>query len=78
LTVIGTVIFVFSSIQAITYYCKKRIHKIDSSKRTEAESSSEDQPPEKKVELENENMEEYLERMAGILAKMIADQMEAD
>ena len=34
--------------------------------------------PVKQVELENENMEEYLERMAGVIARMIAEQIEAD
>ena len=45
------------------------------SKRTEEETIAEEQPPEKKVELENENMEDYLERMARLISRMVADQM---
>lgn len=41
-------------------------------------SSDEHQPPEKKVELENENMEEYLERMSNVIARMIAEEIGID
>ena len=41
-------------------------------------SSDEHQPPEKKVELENENMEEYLERMSNVIARMIAEEIGND
>lgn len=46
-----------------------------SKKIDEETTPGEEEFTEKKVELENENMEEYLERMARLISRMVADHM---